>query len=89
MDGYMQFINTQDPKDKTYFAIAFQVFEAHHVTTRAKVITNTLNTPIAKARFVRISPQSWNHEFVSLRFDVLGCELKGKNELKFKLYRKK
>ena len=41
-----------------------------------KVVTNDLNPAIPMARFIRIHPKTWR-DHISLRFEVLGCEVTG------------
>ena len=50
------------------------------------IVNNKLNPPIEKAKFIRILPQDY-HAHVSLRFDVLGCAIKGKKLINIKVYR--
>ena len=52
-----------------------QVFAGN--SDRHTVVTNELNPPIPEARFVKILPQEWERS-VTLRFEILGCRVKGK-----------
>ena len=45
-----------------------------------KVVTNDLNPAIPMARFIRIHPKTWQTH-ISLRFEVLGCEVTGNHIL--------
>ena len=63
--------------------LQFEVFKGN--SDKDTIITNTLNPPIARAQFVRILPQKW-HNHISLRFDILGCVVKGKHRIKIKVY---
>ena len=49
-------------------------------TEQDKVVTNDLNPAIHMARFVRIHPKTWQNH-ISLRFEVLGCEVTGNHIL--------
>ena len=48
-----------------------QIFNGN--TDRNTIVTNNINPAIPSARFVRIIPQEY-HEYISLRFEILGCK---------------
>ena len=48
------------------------------------VVTNYLEPPILGARFVRIQPQDWERH-ISSRFEILGCDYRGKETSKMML----
>ena len=50
------------------------------VEGRDNIVTNVLSPSISEALFVRIMPQEWVGS-LSLRFEILGCEEKGKYQI--------